>query len=327
MHNRLALSAALFEPLRAGGKPCLIGCAALMALGCLAPGAPASSAAPPERLSVAAASGTLAVWSRRASQPRGVVVLVHGRTWSARTAFDFEPHAGSRSLLKALAAAGFTSYAVDLPGYGQTPRDPSGWLAPHQAVEDVEAVLRFAAARHAGLPPPVLFGWSRGSKIAALAATRARVPIGALVLYGFTLDPAAAPPNGPAAGQAPAVANTVAAARSDFISPEVASPTLIQDFVEAALANDPVRVDVCCDAEFLAVQPEAIRVPTLLIQGTRDPGIKPDVAAAFFAHLGAADRRFILIGRGDHAAHLEDTGPGFTAALVEFVRASLERHR
>jgi alpha-beta hydrolase superfamily lysophospholipase len=276
-----------------------------------------------ERFTVTDSGQQLAVWSRRPVHPQGVVVLVHGRTWSARTAFDFEPRSGSRSLLNALAGAGYATYAVDLPGYGASARDPTGWLAPSRAVQDVEAVLHFAAIRHADLPAPVLLGWSRGSKLSALVATRAKQPLSALILYAYALDPSAPPLNGTASGTAPAAPNTFESARADFVSPNVASPALIQDFVSAALATDPTRVDVCCDAEFLDIRPESIRVPTLLIQGKRDPSIKPEVAAAFFAHLASEDRRWIVIAHGDHAAHLEDTAPRVAAAMVEFIRASL----
>jgi pimeloyl-ACP methyl ester carboxylesterase len=276
-----------------------------------------------ERFTVSDSGRQLAVWSRRPVHPHGVVVLVHGRTWSARTAFDFEPHAGSRSLLKALAAAGYATYAVDLPGYGASARDLTGWLSPNRAVQDVEAVLHFASTRYIGLPAPVLLGWSRGSKISALVATRAKQPLSALILYAYALDTSAPPLNGAASGTAPAAPNTSESAREDFVSPNVASPALIQDFVSAALAADPTRVDVCCDAEFLDIRPQSIRVPTLLIQGERDASIKPEVAAAFFAHLASHDRRWIVIAGGDHAAHLEDTAPKVTAAMVEFIRASL----
>ena len=277
----------------------------------------------PERLTVSVAGHPLAVWSRRPPRPQGVVVLVHGRTWSARTALDFEPHTGSRSLLKNFATAGFATYAMDLRGYGETPRDSQGWLSPTQSAEDVEAVVRFAAKRHPTLPAPVLLGWSRGSKIAALTATRANQRLSALILYAYTLDPTAPPLNGPVSGKPLAASNTPEAARSDFVSPEVANPRLIQDFVDVALATDPTRVDVCCDAEFLAIRPEAIVVPTLLIQGARDPGVKPTVASAFFAQLGSTDRRWILVGRADHAAHLEDTSLEVSSAMVDFIHASL----
>ena len=277
----------------------------------------------PERLTVSAAGQPLTVWLRQPEHPHGTVLLVHGRTWSARPDFDFEPRSGSRSLLKALAAAGYAAYALDLPGYGASARSATGWLAPTGAAEAAEAALRFIVQRHPDLPPPVLFGWSRGSKISALVATRAKQPLSALVLYAYNLDPAAPPDNGPATGEAPARANTAQWARSDFVSPAVASPALIEDFVTAALAADPIQADVCCDAEFLAIRPESIRVPTLLLHGARDPAFKPAVAAAFFSHLAAPERRWIIIGGGDHAAHLEDTGPELIAALIDFLHAAL----
>jgi pimeloyl-ACP methyl ester carboxylesterase len=213
---------------------------------------------------------------------------------------------------------------VDLRGYGATARDASGWLAPDRAVLDIEAVLAAVAARHPGLPAPVLLGWSRGAKLAALAATRAKQALGALLLYGLTFDPDAPPLNGIPSGPPPAAANTAESARLDFVSPGVASPALIEAFVAAALAADPVRVDVCCDEEFRAIRPESIEVPTLLIHGARDPLINPGAAAWFFVRLASPDRRWIVIGRGDHAAHLEDTGPAVAAAMTEFIRAALQ---
>ena len=284
---------------------------------------PAATRTPPDRLAVEAAGQQVTVWSRRPDLPNGAVVLVHGRTWSARPAFDFEPRSGSRSLLKALADAGFATYAIDLPGYGSSPRDSSGWLTPARAAEDIEAVLQFVAHRHPNLRAPVLLGWSRGSKISALVATRAKQPLSALVLYAYNLDPTAPPDNGPASGTPPAVRNTAEWARVDFVSPAVATPALIQDFVDTALATDPIRVDVCCDAEFLGIRPEAIGVPTLMIHGARDPAFRPSVAAAFFAQLATPERRWIIVARGDHAAHLEDTAPEVVTAMIDFIRAVL----
>src|SRR5262249_39596184 len=157
-------------------------------------------------------------------------------------------------------------------------------------------------------------GWSRGSKISALVATRGKQPISALILYAYNLDPGAPPDNGPASGQAPRARNTAEAAGSDFVSPAVTRPAFVPDFLRAALAADPIRIDVCCDVEFLAIHPEEIRVPTLMIHGARDPAFKPAVAAAFFGHLASPERRWIVIGAGDHAAHLEDTAPEVSAA-------------
>ena len=301
----------------------VIYCAMVTSTLCAAP-APAKAADPAlERLSVSVEGHPIAVWSRRPAAPSGVVVLVHGRTWGARTAFDFESASAGRSLLKVLAGAGYATYALDLPGYGETPRDGDGWLRPAHSAQVVAAVLGFASGQHPGLPAPMLLGWSRGAKIAALVATQGLQPLGGLVLYGFTFDPHAPPLNGPAEGKPKAAANTEADARSDFISPDVVDARLVADFVGTALRLDPIKVDVCCDIEFLDIRPEAIRVPTLLIQGARDPGIHAAAAAEFFAKLATPDRRWVVIGAGDHAVALESTAPVFNGAVVDFLRSSL----
>lgn len=283
----------------------------------------ANNAESPDRLTVDAAGQQLTVWSRLPERANAAVILVHGRTWSARTAFDFESRSGNRSLLRSLAAAGFATYAVDLPGYGLSPRDKAHWLSPTHAAEDVEAVVRFVTLRNSNLAPPVLLGWSRGSKISALVATRANTPISALVLYAFNFDPDASALYGQPVGQPPSERNTAEAARSDFVSPNVASPDLVRDFVDAALATDPMQAPVCCDAELRDIRPESIRVPTLLLHGARDPAFKAPVASAFFGRLATSERRWVVVAEGDHAAHLEDTAPEVAAAIVDFIKAAL----
>ena len=136
--------------------------AGLLALALSIPCLPASAArdAPPgatpatAHLTVAADDGLpLVVWARAPAHPRGTVLLVHGRTWSARPNFDLqvpgEP-ADSRSVLAALARAGYAAYAVDLRGYGATPRDASGWDTPARALADGASLLAAGATRVEG---------------------------------------------------------------------------------------------------------------------------------------------------------------------------------
>ena len=129
---------------------------ALLLVCCLCPPALAGPQSQPDRFAVDAAGQQVTVWSRQPEHPLGSVVLVHGRTWSARPDFDFEPRSGSRSLMKALATAGLASYAIDLPGYGSSQRDPSGWLAPGRAVDDVDLDLEPAADHPLGIGDAVL---------------------------------------------------------------------------------------------------------------------------------------------------------------------------
>lgn len=283
------------------------------------PRAPASQrAAPaaPTRIAVTADDGfELAMWRKAPPQPRRAVLLIHGRTWSARPDFDLQVPGESRSFMDALVAEGYAAYALDLRGYGATPRDGTGFLTPERAAADVAAALRAIGGR------PALFGWSRGSMVSQLASQRTPELISALILFGYPVDPDSKIPE-QADAQAPARAPTTAkAAAEDFIAPGVISPQAIRAYVEAALAADPVRSDWRHETEWNALAPDAVHVPVLLLQAELDPLAKTEPHARMFARLGTIDRQWVVIPRGDHAALLEDTAPRMIAAI----RAFLER--
>ena len=120
----------------------------------------------------------------------------------------------------------------------------------------------------------------------------------------------------------PAV-NTAEAAASDFRSPAVITPQVIDAFVAQALAADPVRVDWREAAQWNALDPGAVRVPTLILHGERDPYAPAEHQARLYARLGHPTRGWIVIPGADHAAHLEDTMPWFVQAALGF----LERAR
>ncbi|MDH5346065.1 MAG: alpha/beta hydrolase, partial [Gammaproteobacteria bacterium] len=75
----------------------------------------------------------IALWEKRSKDAGRAVLLVHGRTWSALPDFDLQVEGENLSLMDGLVDAGFAVYAVDLRGYGETPRDETGWLTPNRA--------------------------------------------------------------------------------------------------------------------------------------------------------------------------------------------------
>jgi pimeloyl-ACP methyl ester carboxylesterase len=275
--------------------------------------------APPAQFTVLSGGHPLAVWSRSPGTPTGVIVLVHGRTWSSRPDFDLQVPGPSRSVMQSLAARGFAVYAVDLRGYGASPRDRTGFLSPKVAAADVVAVMHWVAARHRSLPPPALLGWSLGGAVAHLTAQQPDVPVASLVLFGYAMDPDAritpvAEPDAPAM-----VKTTRADAESDFISPLVTSRAVVDAFVQQALASDPVRVDWIREDEFNASRPEKLTLPTLVIHGARDPGMSAEVTARFVARMATPNRQWTILPGGDHAAQLEDTHDAFIDAVVGFL--------
>ena len=286
------------------------------ASGSAASAAPAAPAAPAslDRITVTAADGfQLTLWRKAPPRPRRAVLLIHGRTWSARPDFDLQVPGEQRSFMDALVAQGYAAYALDLRGYGATPRDGTGFLTPERAAEDVAAALRAIGDR------PALFGWSLGSMVAQLASQRHPELVSALVLFGYPFDPDGKVPEQPPPA-APARKPTPAEdAASDFIAPGVISRQAIAAYVQAALATDPIRMDWRRDTEWNALSPAAVRVPVLLLQAELDPLARTDAHARLFAKLGTSDRQWVVIPRGDHAALLEDTAPRMIAAIRAFL--------
>src|SRR5213078_4499237 len=257
-----------------------------------APAAPAATSAPvePARLVVTADDGfQLALWRKAPAQPRRSVLLIHGRTWSGRPDFDLQVPGESRSFMDALVAQGYAAYALDLRGYGATPRDATGFNTPERAAADVAAALRMIGNR------PVLFG--------------------------YPADPDRKVPDGPEPETPARQPTTAKAAAEDFIAPGVMSQRAIAAYVRAALAADPVRTDWRHQTEWNSLAPGDVHVPVLLLQAELDPLAKTDAQARLFTRLGTVDRQWVVIPRGDHAALLEDTAP----RLISAIRAFLER--
>lgn len=291
----------------------------LVVLLAFAGGGSAVAAPKLQHFAVAADDGlALSLWGREVSKPKGVIVLLHGRTWSALPDFDLQVPGDQRSVMQSLNARGYSAFALDMRGYGKTPRDATGWLTPERAARDVAEVLEWLATAKK-IQRPVLLGWSYGSLVAQLTAQRRPELLSALILFGYPRDPAKLefPPDTAAPARA---ANTPEAAASDFISPQVTPKKVIDAYVAAALAADPVRVDWHQQpSEFGALDPSKVTVPTLLMHGERDPLAPMDAQARMFVGLGTPDKQWVVLAGGDHAALIEDTHAAFIAAIVAFV--------
>jgi alpha-beta hydrolase superfamily lysophospholipase len=130
----------------------------------------------------------MAVWEKGVENPNAILLLLHGRTWSTLPDFDLQVPGEDLSLMDGLVGLGYTTYGVDLRGYGETPRDATGWNTPVGAATDLANVLRWVRGRHPDVPVH-LFGWSLGSMVSQLTAQRSPDLIDRLVLYGYPIRP------------------------------------------------------------------------------------------------------------------------------------------
>lgn len=281
-----------------------------------APPAPATSA---HRHAVVADDGhQLVLWGKQAAAPRGTILLLHGRTWSALPNFDLQAEGTPRSVLDALAHAGYAAYALDQRGYGATPRDTTGWLTPDRAARDALDAAALIRTLHPGLPAPAVVGYSRGAITALQAAQRQPDAFSALVLYGFGSDVDAPPQPQPGAARPERTPTTAKAAAEDFVSPGAAPQAVIDAYVRQALASDPVRAD-WRDPDPQPWQPERVKAPTLLLHGIDDGYVKIATLAHLFARLGTPDRSWVVLPQADHAAHVEDAQAAWIRAILDFI--------
>jgi pimeloyl-ACP methyl ester carboxylesterase len=273
-----------------------------------------------QRLTVTADGHPLTVWSRSAARPKGVILFLHGRTWSARPDFDLIVPGEQRSVMQAFMRRGYAVYALDARGYGGTPRDSTGWLTPQRAADDVAEVLRFLANKHPGVPKPTLVGWSYGSMVAHLTLQQRPELASAVVLFGYPWRPATALSAPTADTVTPRRArNTAFSAASDFIVKSAISQAAIDAYVAQALAADSVRADWRRVHEWNALDAAKLTVPTLLLHGEKDPLTPAESMSATFTALGTADKQWVVLPKSDHAALIENTLPAFVAAIIGFI--------
>jgi len=188
------------------------------------------------------------------------ILLLHGRTWSSQPVFDLRTSDNDekqQSTIQSLTNLGFHVYAMDLRGFGETPRcdNDGGYTTPNRCVEDVKCAIDWIARRHDAnhgrnhqddnnnvaeslvkmSSKPALLGWSQGALVAQMYAQKyGPATISDLVLFGTIYDPRVIYPRKPLydpSGQlisggkdavkppAPEVLNTVTASLEDFTLP------------------------------------------------------------------------------------------------------------
>ena len=275
-----------------------------------------------QRHTVTADGHPIALWEKSADDARQAVLLVHGRTWSALPDFDLQVDGEDLSLMDGLVAEGYAVFAVDLRGYGETPRDDTGWLTPNRAADDVAAVVNWIAERDDWAAKPHIFGWSMGSTISQLMVQRHPGKVASLTLFGYWRDidsvlPADEPGIGPKRE-----ANTAENAASDFIAPGSISQNAIDTYVAAALEADPVRVDIRGIDQYNALDGSKIDVPTLVIAGEFDPLAPAGNQAKLFLSIGTGHKQYVSVPGGDHAAFLEKPRAYFIRELVAFFESA-----
>ncbi|MCP2266996.1 alpha/beta fold hydrolase [Promicromonospora thailandica] len=226
---------------------------------------------------------------RGPAAPDRAVVLVHGVGSSARAYRRLGEHLATRAAV----------HAVDLPGYGASPRPRHDVdIAAHAA-----ALARYISdhVADAGLPAPVVVGHSMGAQVVGQLLADHPDAAGAAVLVGPTAEPGTRT----IARQALRLAADAAGE-----PPATVGVLLVDAFVRCSVPYYLGQLRHVVDHRLERVLPRA-RVPVVVVRGEHDPVAPPDWVAALAAC--APDGRYRTV-RGRH--HAMDSDPAGVAGIV-----------
>ena len=273
--------------------------------------------APPTKHTVDADGHPMALWEKSVKNPKGQILLHHGRTWSSLPDFDLQVKGEDLSLMDGFNKMGYSVWALDARGYGATPRDATGFNTPERAAKDLSSVLEWLYKRNG--EKSHLWGWSMGSMIGQLTAQKYPKHIESLTLFGYPIRLGIVFPEDNKTDKPKRAPTTAKAAAEDFIVPGAISKKAIAEYVRHALEADPVRADWDKTHQYNQLDGKEVKVPVLLLQGEFDPLAKNDMHAKAFSDFPNANKQWVMLKGGDHAALLETSRTRLIQASVNFI--------
>ena len=241
--------------------------------------------------------------------PEKHILLLHGVTYSSH---EFDIPYRDYSLVRALVQEGYCVWRLDIAGYGRSVKVEDGFLPDSDFAAQEIALAVSKIVQETGQDRIDLLGWSWGTVTVGRYAARHPEHLRRLVLYAPILC---------GLGQEdiaePFHRNTWEHAAGDFQTapdgspdPAIADPILVEMWCSSCWHYDGDsspnggRRDICVDPSVRLIDLKAIRTPTLVICGDRDPYLDNDLVRACLSDLPAGSALEIIEG-GSHAVFVE----------------------
>ena len=283
--------------------------------------------------------------------PGRTLLMVHGATYQAHTAFDLP--LGGLSWMDYVAGRGFDVWCMDIRGYGRSTRPPEMAEPPEAhpplvrgetAVADIASVAAFIRAKR-GLPRLTQLGHSWGTALMARFAADNPALVERLVLYApvwLRTSPSLADPGGPLGAYRRVTVEMARTRRGAGVPADkqagLIPPGWFEQWADATWATDaegqrqtpPVlrapNGSTADGRDYWSAgkpffDPARITAPTLLVLGEWDNDTPPYMAQTLFPLLvNAAGKRLVILGEGTHGMWMERN----RGALFQAVQTFLE---
>jgi pimeloyl-ACP methyl ester carboxylesterase len=248
------------------------------------------------------------------AKTRGTILFVHGSSMASQPTFDLQvPGRPDSSAMDYFAKLGFDCWCVDMEGYGRSTKTRDNNAPISFGADDCHAAALYIRKKRGGARPLMVYGISSGALRAALFAQRHPEMVARLALDAMVWTGEGAPtlaerrkklPQFSSANRRPidrAFVHSIF--KRDY--PGTAEESVIEAFADAILALDDsvptgTYVDMC--ANLPVVDPEQIKVPTLIMRGQWDGIASMEDLLAFFGRLPNPDKQFAVMPGISHAS-------------------------
>src|SRR3954466_8779143 len=258
----------------------------------------------------------LFLWNKCAADPAktaGTILFVHGSSMASQPTFDLHvPGRPNSSAMEYFAQQGYDTWCVDMEGYGRSEKGRDNNAPISFGADDC-----FAAATHIqglrGKRPFLIYGISSGALRAALFAERHPEMVARLALDAHVWTGEGSPTLAERRKRLPEFqGKNRRPINRDFVfsifnrdHPGTADDSVISSFADAILKLDDsvptgTYVDMC--SKLPVVNPENIKVPTLVMRGQWDGIASFDDLIEFFKKLPNPDKQFAVMPGISHAS-------------------------
>ena len=272
----------------------------------------------------------LFLWQKAAAAaPKGTILFVHGSSMSGRPTFDLQvPGRPHSSAMEWFAERGFDTWTLDNEGYGSSDKSRPINCDIANGADDIAAAAAYIQGQ-TGAKKLLLYGISSGALKVGVFAQRhpervARLALDAMVWTGEgspTLEQRRKRlPEFQAKNRRP-IDRAFVRGVFDRDHPGTADDATIDAFAAAILAYDDsvptgTYVDMC--SKLPLVDPQKLRVPTIIMRGEYDGIAGVEDLLKFFALLPHPDKQFAVMQGVSHASFQQKNYLGVYHVLHSF---------
>jgi len=245
--------------------------------------------------------------------PKGTILFVHGSSMASQPTFDLTvPGRPDSSVMDWFAARGFDTWCMDMEGYGRSDKKRPINCDIANGADDLDAGSKYILEKTRA-KKLMLYGISSGALRAAMFAERHPERVARLALDSFVWTGKGSPtlaerkkklPEFQSKNRRPidrAFVNSI----FNRDHPGTAEPATIDAFATEILKLDDsvptgTYVDMC--SKLPLVDPEKIKVPTIVMRGQWDGIASFDDLIEFYKRLPHPDKQFSVMEGISHAS-------------------------